>query len=163
MIPSVEFRGLSKSFGGVLANAEISFKVQKGSIHAIVGENGAGKSTAMKLLYGLYQCDEGEIHINGELWGGKQKPWSSPADAIHCGIGMVHQHFMLGDPYTVLDNILLGVETSHPFWKYVPLAFRPIDRISIRKKLQKIMAQNGFQVDLDEKVSELPVGSAAAN
>ena len=114
MTPIVEFRGLSKSFGGVCANSQINLQVEKGSIHAIIGENGAGKSTAMKLLYGMFQPDEGEIWINGELWGGKPKPWASPADAIHCGIGMVHQHFMLGEPYTVLDNILVGLETS-PF------------------------------------------------
>src|SRR3970040_102904 len=103
MMSVVEFRGLSKAFQGVQANSEINFKVKSGSIHAIIGENGAGKSTAMKLLYGTYQPDAGEILIHGRPWGGRTKAWSSPSDAIQCGIGMVHQHFMLGGPHTVLD------------------------------------------------------------
>src|SRR3954468_16052975 len=117
MMSAVEFRGLSKAFHGVQANSEINFKVKSGSIHAIIGENGAGKSTAMKLLYGTYQPDEGEILIHGKPWGGQGKSWASPSDAIQNGIGMVHQHFMLGRPYTVLDNILLGFEKSSSRWK----------------------------------------------
>src|SRR5690349_4785757 len=101
MNPVVEFKGLSKAFNGVRANIDISLKVEKGSIHAIIGENGAGKSTAMNILYGMYEPDEGEVFIDGKLWGGRMKPWSSPSDAIQNGIGMVHQHFMLGGPYTV--------------------------------------------------------------
>src|SRR4051812_9456107 len=115
---AVEFRGLSKSFGGVSANTDLHLKVVSGSIHAIIGENGAGKSTAMKLLYGTYQPDQGDIFVEGKLWGGRQRPWSSPSDAIRCGIGMVHQHFMLAGPLTVLDNILLGVESSAAGWKW---------------------------------------------
>ncbi len=158
MTPAVEFRGLTKAFHGVRANEDISFKIQSGSIHAIIGENGAGKSTAMKVLYGTYQPDQGEVFINGELWGGRMKPWSSPFDAIHCGIGMVHQHFMLGGPYTVLDNILLGFEQTLSGWNWLPRAFRPMDRLSIRKKLIQLSEQYGLFVDWDAKVENLSVG-----
>ncbi len=155
---AVELQGLSKSFNGVCANAEIHLKVKTGSIHAIVGENGAGKSTAMKLLYGTYQPDQGNIFINGDLWGGRLKAWSSPFDAIQCGIGMVHQHFMLGGPLTVLNNILLGVEQSSSRWKWLPRIFRPIDYESARKKLELISRQYGLHVDWDAKVEDLSVG-----
>jgi simple sugar transport system ATP-binding protein len=158
MIPAVEFKGLSKSFHGVAANVDISLKVRKGSIHAIIGENGAGKSTAMKILYGTYSPDAGEIYLDGQLWGGRNKAWSSPSDAIHLGIGMVHQHFMLSGPNTVLDNILLGVEPSSSKWKWLPHSLRPIDRQSARKKLEAISSQYGLQVDLDAQVEDLSVG-----
>src|ERR1051326_1609490 len=102
-IPAVELRGLSKRFGTCVANDGVSLRVAAGTIHGIVGENGAGKSTAMKMLYGLYPPDAGEILLNG-----KECTWSSPADAIAAGIGMVHQHFMLAGPHSALDNILLG-------------------------------------------------------
>lgn len=159
MIPAVEFRGLSKSFHGVVANAEISLQIAPGSIHAIIGENGAGKSTAMKMLYGTYQPDAGEIWINGQLWGGKQKPWTSPSDAIDCGIGMVHQHFMLAGPHTVIDNILLGVETCKKGWGWLPKPLGMMDRRAARKKLDQISEQYGLQVgDWDAKVDDLSVG-----
>src|ERR1700749_2079478 len=105
---AVELRGLVKRFGELTANADISLKVRAGSVHAIVGENGAGKSTAMKMLYGLYQPDSGSILVDGVEWGGRGHPWRSPTDAIACGIGMVHQHFMLAEPYTALENVMLG-------------------------------------------------------
>lgn len=159
MNPAVELRGLSKSFQGVCANADISLKIESGSIHAIIGENGAGKSTAMKVLYGTYQPDEGEVFIDGQLWGGRGKPWSSPSDAIQCGIGMVHQHFMLGGPHTVLDNILLGVEGASPVWNWLPPSLRPIDRRAARKKLDQISHQYGLHIgDWDAKVEDLSVG-----
>jgi simple sugar transport system ATP-binding protein len=158
MIPAVEFQGLNKSFHGVNANKDIHLKIRAGSIHAIIGENGAGKSTAMKLLYGTYQPDSGEIYLDGQLWGGRQKPWSSPSDAIHCGIGMVHQHFMLAEPHTVLDNILLGIENSSPYWRWLPSPLRPIERRKAREKLEKIANQYGLQVPLDAKVEDLSVG-----
>src|SRR5437868_1927735 len=103
--PAVELRGLSKRFGACVANDAVSLHVAPGTIHGIVGENGAGKSTAMNMLYGLYRPDAGEILLNG-----KQSVWSSPADAIAAGIGMVHQHFMLAGPHSALDNIVLGAE-----------------------------------------------------
>jgi ABC-type uncharacterized transport system ATPase subunit len=158
MIPAVEFRGLSKSFQGVKANADLHLKIQKGTIHAIVGENGAGKSTAMKILYGTYQPDQGEIYLDGKLWGGKLKPWSSPSDAIHCGIGMVHQHFMLGAPQTALENILLGIEPSPTWSQWFPSFLRPIDYQAARVKLNQISAQYGMKVNLDARIEDISVG-----
>src|SRR5438445_11139707 len=102
LTPAVEFRGISKYFGDVKANSDISFTVTAGSIHGIVGENGAGKSTAMKILFGLYRPDEGEILLNGQ-----PVHFHSSVDAMNAKIGMVHQHFMLAEPFTALDNILL--------------------------------------------------------
>src|SRR2546421_3337106 len=93
--PAVELRGITKRFGAVLANDAVNLRVRAGSIHGIVGENGAGKSTAMKVLYGMQRPDAGEIFINGE-----RRVWSLPADAIAHGLGMVHQHFMLAGPHT---------------------------------------------------------------
>src|SRR5437667_12158470 len=100
---AVEFRGLTKRFGNVLANDNVTLRVEAGTIHGVVGENGAGKSTAMKLLYGVYRPDAGEILVHGQ-----KGVWASPADAIAAGIGMVHQHFMLAGPFTAIDNIVLG-------------------------------------------------------
>ena len=98
--------GITKRFPGVLANDHVDLSLQKSEIHALLGENGAGKSTLMNILYGLYQQDEGEIRINGELIR-----ITSPHDAINHGIGMVHQHFMLVPPLSVTENIMLGQET----------------------------------------------------
>src|ERR1035438_42952 len=114
MVPAVELRELSKRFGNVAANAGVNLRVAAGTIHGVIGENGAGKSTAMKLLYGVLRPDAGEILVEGTSC-----VWASPADAIARGIGMVHQHFMLAGPYSALDNILLGAE---------PLRWRVIDR-----------------------------------
>jgi ABC-type uncharacterized transport system ATPase subunit len=157
---AVEFKGLTKTFNGIAANAGISFQVKRGSIHAIVGENGAGKSTAMKMLYGTYQPDFGDVYIHGKLWGGRNRAWSSPSEAIQCGIGMVHQHFMLAGPHTVLDNILLGVETAPKAWKYLPIPkfLKAIDRTGARRKLEKISTQYGMAVDLRARVEKLSVG-----
>ncbi|WP_110943835.1 ABC transporter ATP-binding protein [Streptomyces niger] len=106
--PAVELRGITKRFPGVVANHDIDITVRRGSVHALVGENGAGKSTLMKILYGMQKPDEGTITIDGE-----QVSFASPADAIARGIGMVHQHFMLADNLTVLENIVLGAEKLH--------------------------------------------------
>ena len=102
---AIELRSISKSFGLVQANKDISLKIESGTIHGIVGENGAGKSTMMNILYGLYQPDSGEILVDG-----KPMTIRSSADAIACGIGMVHQHFMLVPNFTVLENVMLGSE-----------------------------------------------------
>src|ERR1035441_2078393 len=96
---AVELRGLTKQFGSVLANAGVNLRVEAGTIQGVSGENGAGKSTAMKLLYGMLRPDAGEIFI-----GGKQCDWTSPSDAIARGIGMVHQHFMLAGPNSALGG-----------------------------------------------------------
>src|SRR5258708_2548864 len=105
---AVELRGITKRFPGVVANRDIDIAVRPGQIHAIVGENGAGKSTLMKILYGMQKPDEGSISVLG-----REVHFSSPADAIADGIGMVHQHFMLADNLTVLENVVLGSEKLH--------------------------------------------------
>src|SRR6266404_8120813 len=101
----LELRNITKRFGNVLANDRVSIAVSSGSIHAIVGENGAGKSTAMRIAYGFYRADSGEIWVDGQV-----RDIKSPHDAIALGIGMVHQHFMLIDTMTVAENIVLGAE-----------------------------------------------------
>lgn len=103
----LELRGITKTFGAVVANNDVSIRVEKGNIHAIVGENGAGKSTIMRIAYGFYTADSGEIFFEG-----RQVQIRNPHDAIALGIGMVHQHFMLVDTMTVAENIILGAETG---------------------------------------------------
>src|SRR5216117_2225634 len=103
--PAVELTGITKRFPGVVANSDVHLAVRAGEVHAICGENGAGKSTLMKILYGMQSPDEGSIAV-----GGEQVRFKSPSDAIRAGIGMVHQHFMLADNLTVLENVVLGAE-----------------------------------------------------
>ena len=106
----LELKNITKTFGNVVANNDVSIKIEKGTIHAIVGENGAGKSTVMRIAYGFYTADSGEILVDGNHVNIK-----SPEDAIKLGIGMVHQHFMLVDTMTVAENIVLGAETGGAF------------------------------------------------
>ncbi|MBQ0987364.1 ABC transporter ATP-binding protein [Streptomyces sp. F63] len=106
--PAVELHGITKRFPGVVANHDVDITVRRGTVHALVGENGAGKSTLMKILYGMQKPDEGTISVDGE-----QVAFHSPGDAIARGIGMVHQHFMLADNLTVLENVVLGAEKLH--------------------------------------------------
>src|SRR5881396_25545 len=101
----LDLRNITKRFGDVLANDHVTIKIETGTIHAIVGENGAGKSTAMRIAYGFYTADSGEILVDGQV-----RQINSPHDAIALGIGMVHQHFMLVDTMTVAENIVLGAE-----------------------------------------------------
>ena len=103
--PAIELVGIDKSFGAVHANKNINLKVEKGTIHGIIGENGAGKSTLMSIIYGFYQADRGEIRIDG-----KPLDIRDSQTAIAAGIGMVHQHFMLVENFTVLENVMLGAE-----------------------------------------------------
>lgn len=105
---AVELRGITKRFPGVVANHDIDITVRRGTVHALVGENGAGKSTLMKILYGMQRPDEGTITLDGT-----RADLHSPGDAIARGVGMVHQHFMLADNFTVLENIVLGAEKLH--------------------------------------------------
>ena len=142
--PAVQMRGISKRFGAVQANRAVSLNVAAGTAHGIVGENGAGKSTLMAILYGLYQADEGAIQIDGRP---VQIPGSKAAIAL--GIGMVHQHFMLVETLSALDNIMLGAETH---WRLGPA------RQIARGKLLALMADTGLQVRLDSPVEDLPVG-----
>jgi ABC-type uncharacterized transport system ATPase subunit len=141
---AVELRHISKRFPGVIANKDVSLKVESGSVHALVGENGAGKSTVMKILYGMQRPDSGEILVNGQ-----QAQFRNPNDAIDAGIGMVHQHFMLADNLTVLENIILGSEPKHR---------ATIDFVTARKKIVEMAQQYGLDIDPDILVEELGVG-----
>jgi ABC-type uncharacterized transport system ATPase subunit len=142
--PAIELVGISKSFGAVKANEGIHLTVRRGTIHGIVGENGAGKSTLMSILYGFYQADAGEIRIGGV-------PVAIPDSnaAIGAGIGMVHQHFMLVEPFTVLENVVLGAEDG-------PL-LRP-SLAKARAELTRLAREYELQVDPDAVVGELSVG-----
>ena len=144
MSVAVELRHISKRFPGVVANKDVSLKVQSGSVHALVGENGAGKSTVMKILYGMQRPDGGEIFVNG-----KQVNFKSPYESIAAGIGMVHQHFMLADNFTVLENIILGDEPKHA---------NQIDFKAARIKINEMSELYGLEVDPDELVENLGVG-----
>jgi len=142
--PAVELRGITKRFPGVVANRDIDITVARGSVHAIVGENGAGKSTLMKTLYGMHRPDEGTISVDGQ-----QVVLHSPADAIARGIGMVHQHFMLADNFTVLENVVLGAE---------PRRGVALDFGEARRRIVGIGEQYGLEVDPDALVGDLGVG-----
>ena len=144
MSVAVELRHISKRFPGVIANKDVSIKVETGTVHALVGENGAGKSTVMKILYGMQRPDSGEILVNG-----KEVNFKNPNDAIDAGIGMVHQHFMLADNFTVLENIILGSEPKHG---------ATIDFAAARKKIVEMAAQYGLEINPDVLVEELGVG-----
>nr|WP_274706790.1 ABC transporter ATP-binding protein [Allorhizobium sonneratiae] len=141
---AIELIGIDKKFGPVHANKSIDLKVKRGSIHGIIGENGAGKSTLMSILYGFYQADEGEILI-----GGKPTAIRDSQAAIAAGIGMVHQHFMLVENFTVLENIILGAEGGAILGQGVQKA---------RAALKKLEEDYGLEVDPDAVIEELPVG-----
>jgi len=123
-VVAVELRGISKAFltgtSRVVANEDVNLVAKQGSIHAIVGENGAGKSTAMKILFGMQSPDSGEVIV-----GGRSVRWANPTEAMAGGIGMVHQHFMLAGPYTVLENVVLGCEGASAFSRLHSSAQRP--------------------------------------
>ncbi|ASQ05491.1 ATP-binding cassette domain-containing protein [Sinorhizobium meliloti] len=141
---AIELRGIDKSFGLVHANRNINLRVRKGTIHGIIGENGAGKSTLMSILYGFYQADNGEILVDG-------KPVSirDPNAAISVGIGMVHQHFMLVENFTVLENVMLGAEDSQILNKGIAKA---------RQELKRLEKEYALEVNPDALIEELPVG-----
>ncbi len=142
--PALELRGIDKRFGAVHANRAISFAVARGSVHGVIGENGAGKSTLMNIVYGFHRADAGEIWIQG-----RRVEIHSPQDAIAAGIGMVHQHFMLVENFTVLENVILGVEGGPRLRSGLARA---------RAELEKLARDYGLDVPLDAVVSELPVG-----
>lgn len=141
---AIELIGINKSFGAVRANRDINLVIERGTIHGIVGENGAGKSTLMSILYGFYHADSGEIRV-----GGKQMAISTPNDAIAAGIGMVHQHFMLVENFSVLENVILGAEGEALLKKSIAKA---------RAELQRLEDEYGLEVDPDAIIEELPVG-----
>jgi simple sugar transport system ATP-binding protein len=142
--PVVAMRHIDKRFGAVQANRDVQLTVAPGTVHGIVGENGAGKSTLMSILYGFYQADGGSIEVDGV-----PAQISGSRDAIALGIGMVHQHFMLVDSLSALDNVMLGAE---PDWRLTRA------RAAVRAQLAGLMRDTGLAVDLDACVSELPVG-----
>jgi general nucleoside transport system ATP-binding protein len=141
-LPAVELHGITKRFPGVVANHDIDIEVAEGTVHAIVGENGAGKSTLMKILYGMQRPDEGTIKV-----AGKEAALHSPSDAIGLGIGMVHQHFMLADNLTVLENVVLGAERLHGIGG------------KARRRIEEISRQYGLGVEPDKLVEQLGVGA----
>jgi ABC-type uncharacterized transport system ATPase subunit len=142
--PSLELRGIDKWFGPVHANNKISFAVPKGTIHGIIGENGAGKSTLMSIVYGYYQADAGDILVNGT-----PVKITGPQNALARGIGMVHQHFMLVEPFTVLENVVLGVEGGRLLAPSLEHA---------RGELERLERDYALEVDPDAVVETLPVG-----
>ncbi|MDQ4094896.1 MAG: ABC transporter ATP-binding protein [Actinomycetota bacterium] len=140
--PLVELEGITKRFPGVIANASVDLVLHTGEIHALVGENGAGKSTLMNVLYGLYPPDEGRIVVRG-----REERINSPRAALALGIGMVHQHFVLVDRFTVTENIVLGAEGG-------PL----LDLDSATQKVRDLAATYGFSIDPAKRIDELSVG-----
>ncbi len=141
---AIELRHIDKRFGAVHANRDVNLAVARGTIHGIVGENGAGKSTLMSILYGFYEADSGEIRVNG-----KPQRIRSPADAIRAGIGMVHQHFMLVEPLTVIENVILGAEGGVLLSGGIAAA---------RAEMARLARDYGLVVDPDAVVGELSVG-----
>jgi len=137
---AVELTGITKRFPGVVANSDVHLSVRSGEVHALCGENGAGKSTLMKILYGMQTPDEGTIEVHGE-----QVHFKSPADAIKAGIGMVHQHFMLADNLTVLENVVLGAEALHGIGRRA------------KAKVRELAGATGLDVDPDTLVERLGV------
>ena len=140
----IEMLHITKEFPGIIANDDITLQLRRGEIHALLGENGAGKSTLMSVLFGLYQPEAGVIKKNGQ-----EVKIHDPNDATALGIGMVHQHFKLIDVFTVLDNIILGAETTK-------LGF--LQKKEARKKVEALSEKYGLKVDLDARVEDITVG-----
>ena len=140
-----ELRGITKRFPGVVANDQVSLEVSTGEVLALIGENGAGKSTLMNVLYGIYRADEGEILIDSS-----PVAFSSPADAIAAGIGMVHQHFMLVPVMTVAENVVLGVEPTGRLGN--------LDLAEARRMVREVSDRYHLELDPDAVIEDLPVG-----
>ena len=141
---AIEMLNITKRFPGIIANDNITLQLKKGEIHALLGENGAGKSTLMSVLFGLYQPEEGEIHKDG-----KKVTINDPNDANDLGIGMVHQHFKLVECFSVLDNIILGVETTKGGF---------LQKAEAGKKVMELSERYGLSVDPDALVEDITVG-----
>ncbi len=140
----LRMEGIVKIFPGVLANDHVNFSLEKGEVHALLGENGAGKTTLMNILYGLYKPEEGHIYLND-----KEVKINSPLDAINLGIGMVHQHFTLVPPFTVVENVVLGLKSPRePF----------LDLKGAAEKIKEIAKRYNFKIDPWAKVWQLSVG-----
>ena len=141
---AIEMLNITKRFPGIVANDNITLQLKRGEIHALLGENGAGKSTLMSVLFGLYQPEEGVIKKDG-----KEVKINDPNDANDLGIGMVHQHFKLVECFTVLDNIILGVE---------PNKYGVLQKDEARKKVIELSKKYGLMVDPDAKIEDITVG-----
>lgn len=139
----LRMENVSKAFGSFYANRDVCLTVEEGEVHTLLGENGAGKSTLMNVLVGLYQPTSGKIFFRG-----KEVSIKSPNDAVQLGIGMVHQHFMLIDAMTGLENIVLGTKGATPL----------LDRAGDKKAIEELAERYGLEVDLDERVSEMSIG-----
>ena len=144
--PAVELRRITKQFPGVLANDDVDLTVDRGSVHALLGENGAGKTTLMNVLYGLYRPTSGTVVIDGD-----ERVFDSPRDAIDAGIGMIHQHFMLVEPMTVTQNVVLGNEPR----KWGGLA---VDRERAREEVTELAERYGFDINPTAAVEDISVG-----
>lgn len=140
--PYIKVNNISKSFGQVVANHNVSLSIYGGEVHALLGENGAGKSTLMNMLSGIYSPDSGSIFVHG-----KEVVFSSPKDAINCGVGMIHQHFKLIEVMNVRENIMLGQKNG--FF---------INNAQVDKKINRICTKYGFQLELEKKIYEMSVG-----
>ena len=141
---AIEMLHITKRFPGIIANDDVTLQLKQGEIHALLGENGAGKSTLMSVLFGLYQPEEGEIYVRG-----KKVDIKDPNDANALGIGMVHQHFKLVECFTVLDNIILGVESTKGGF---------LQKEEARKKVMALSEKYGLHVDPDAKIQDITVG-----
>ena len=139
----LEMCNINKKFGDLIANNDITFKVRPGTVHALIGENGAGKSTLMNILTNIQKPDSGKIYINGGL-----VDFNSPLDAVHNGIGMVYQEFMIFPGMSVLDNIIMGFEQKKGIF---------IDYKASRRRVEEICKKYKFRIPVDAKVDELPV------
>ncbi len=140
----IEMNNITKEFPGIIANDNITLHLKKGEVHALLGENGAGKSTLMSVLFGLYQQEKGEIKKNGEV-----VKINNPNDANALGIGMVHQHFKLVEIFTVLENIILGVEPNTAGF---------LKTEDARKKIVELSKRYGLRVEPDQKIEDISVG-----
>jgi len=144
MALAVKMQGITKRFPLVLANDNVDFEVEWGEVHALIGENGAGKSTLMKILYGMQQPDEGSMELDGQ-----PVTINSARDAINLGIGMVHQHFMLVEPLSVAENLVLGSE---------PRKGPMLDYDAARRRTRELIKEFGFDIEADTRIDDLPVG-----
>jgi ABC-type uncharacterized transport system ATPase subunit len=142
----LELRGITKRFGSLVANDNINLTVEEGQIHALLGENGAGKSTLMNVLFGLYDPEEGQIVLDGQV-----HDFDGPGDAMRAGIGMVHQHFMLIPVFTVAENVILGFEPTR--------SGGLLDLRKARERVRELSDRFGFDIDPDARVGDLSVGA----
>ncbi len=150
---ALALENITMRFGTRTVLDGVNLRVAQGSIHGIIGENGAGKSTLMNIASGLLHPSEGRVVLRGE-----PRVWKSAGEAIKQGIGMVHQHFMLASPYTVLENVLVGHEIT-PRWAFLPTFLRPMQKRKAHKHLTELARQYDLDVDLDRRIVDLPVGA----